>query len=111
MTLPAPPAALQSASAIPFKRDNGMADSAVGGGVGVLIVSLIAIVAVLVIRKKLGLGQRAPGKTALLKVLETERMGPRALLSVVEFSGTRYLLAQGEQGITCIDSKPAGEQP
>ena len=101
-----------TASAIPFKHDGGAADSPLAGGaVGLLVVSLIVIGAVLVIRKKLGLGQLAPGKSGLLKVLETQRLGPRALLSVVEFSGTQYLIAQSEQGISCLVAKPIGEQP
>ncbi len=94
--------------AIPFKRDSASGASPVAaGGVGVLIVSLLAIAAVLVIRKKLRLGQPASGRAALLQVLETQRLGPRALLSVVQFSGTHYLLAQGEHGISCIATSPA----
>ena len=101
-----------TASAIPFKRDGGAADSPLAGGaLGLLVVSLIVIGAVLVIRKKLGLGLPVAGKSSLLKVLETQRLGPRALLSVVEFSGTQYLIAQGEQGVTCLVAKPLGEQP
>jgi len=98
-------------TAIPFKRDGAGADAPLAsGGAAVLVISLIAIVAVLVVRKKLKLGGPLSGKSGLLNVLETQRMGPRALVSVVEFDGTRYLIAQGEQGITCIDRKPAPEQ-
>jgi flagellar biogenesis protein FliO len=101
-----------SAPAIPFKRDAGVADSPLAGGaVGVLVVSLIAIAAVLVVRKKMGLNRPLGGKDSLLKVLETQRLGPRALLSVVEFGGAQYLIAQGEHGISCVASKMLGEQP
>lgn len=98
-----------TAPAIPFKRDSGADASALGGGaMGILVISLIAIVAVLMVRKRLGLAQPRQGAPRLVKVLESQRLGPRALLSVVEFSGTHYLIAQGEHGISCVASKPAG---
>jgi flagellar biogenesis protein FliO len=97
--------------AIPFKRDNESGGARLASsGVGVLVVSLIAIAAVLVIRKRLRIGRPSGGGKALLQVLETQRMGPRALVSVVEFKGVHYLLAQSEQGVNCIASVPAGEQ-
>jgi flagellar biogenesis protein FliO len=113
MTVPVKAATVHSsAPAIPFKRDNGSTGSALAdGAVGVLLISLIAIGAVLVIRKKLGLRLTPSSRPGLLKVLETQRLGPKALLSVVEFSGTRYLIAQGEQGITCVASQPAAKEP
>jgi flagellar biogenesis protein FliO len=105
-------AAQPTTPAIPFKRDTGADTSMFGGGaIGVLVVSLVAIVAVLAVRKRLGLGQRQPGGARLVKVLESQRLGPRALLSVVEFSGTRYLIAQGEHGISCVASTPAAAEP
>ncbi|KQQ96164.1 flagellar biosynthetic protein FliO [Massilia sp. Leaf139] len=101
-----------TAPAIPFKRDTGADTSAFGGGAaGVLVVSLLAIAAVLVVRKRLGLGQPQQGGGRLVKVLESQRLGPRTLLSVVEFSGTRYLIAQGEHGISCVASTPAAGEP
>lgn len=111
-TTPAPATAVTVAPAIPFRRDSGPASSALGGGaVGVLVISLVAIVAVLVVRKRLGLGQLRTGTPGMLKVLETQRLGPRALLSVVEFSGAHYLIAQGENGISCVASKPIESMP
>ena len=95
--------------AIPFKRDSAGAAPVAAGGIGVLVVSLLAIAAVLFIRKKLRLGQPPAGRAALLQVLETQRLGPRALISVVQFSGTQYLLAQGEHGITCVATSAAKE--
>lgn len=106
----APPAQTTS-QAIPFKRDASPGGAALGGSaVGVLVISLIVIVAVLVVRKRLGLGQPRPGGARLVKVLESQRLGPRALLSVVEFGDTQYLIAQGEHGISCVASKPVGGQ-
>jgi len=114
MTASAPAVVAQtSAPAIPFKRDTSSTGSVLAdGAVGVLLISLIAIAAVLVIRKKLGLklGLAPAANPGLLKVLETQRLGPRALLSVVEFSGSHYLIAQGEHGISCVASKPVQEQ-
>ncbi len=96
------------AGTIPFRQDGaGAAASVTGGALGVLLLSLLAIAAVLLVRKRLRLP--LPGRAAppLLQVLETRRLGPRTLLSVVEFAGTRYLLAQGEQGVSCVASAPA----
>jgi hypothetical protein len=101
-----------NAPAIPFKRDASPVESAFGGGAaGLLAVSLIVIVAVLWVRKRLRLDRGGAALPRHLKVLETERLGPRALLSVVEFGGTRHLLAHGEHGVSCIASVPAQEAP
>lgn len=91
------------AAPIPFKQDSVAATGALpGGALGVLLVSALAIGAVYWIRKRLNLP--LPGKQAgrHLRVLQTERLGPRTLLSVVEFAGARYLIAQGEQGVSCL---------
>ncbi|OEZ52849.1 flagellar biosynthetic protein FliO [Duganella sp. HH105] len=90
-------------AAIPFKQDSAGAAAALpGGALGVLLVSALAIAAVYWIRKRLNLP--LPGKDAgrHLRVLQTERLGPRTLLSVVEFAGGRYLIAQSEQGVSCL---------
>jgi flagellar biogenesis protein FliO len=97
--------------AIPFKRDGGSGATLASSGAGVLIVSLIAIAGVLVIRKRLRIGAPAAGRKAMLQVLETQRLGPRSLVSVIEFRGTQYLLVQGEHGVSCVASVPAGDQP
>jgi flagellar biogenesis protein FliO len=90
---------------IPFKRDTGAAAGIGGSALGILGVSLLAIGAVLVLRRRLRL-DAPPGAGKLLRVLESQRLGPRALLTVVEFDGTRYLVAQGEQGISCLATAP-----
>jgi flagellar biogenesis protein FliO len=100
-----------AAPAIPFKRDGGAGDAALASsGAGVLIVALIAIAAVLVVRRRLRIGLPPAGRQPMLQVLETQRLGPRALVSVVEFRGTEYLLAQSEHGVACIATVPAKEQ-
>jgi flagellar biogenesis protein FliO len=105
------PGTQASQSAIPFKRESASAEPSLSASaIALLLVSLIAIVAVLVIRKRLRMGQPLRGRVALLQVLETQRLGPRALVSVVSFNNTHYLLAHSEQGITCIATAPAGER-
>ena len=99
-------AASASASVIPFKRDSDVPSSTfIGGGVGVLLISLLAIVVVQWLRKRLHMlpGSQGP---RLLQVLESQRLGPRTTLLVVQFAGRRYLLAQGEHGVQCLDSVP-----
>lgn len=101
-----------AATPIPFKRDPVVGAANIGGGaLGVLLVSLLAIGAVLYLRKRLHLQNgAAPGERAL-NVMETQRLGPKALLSVVEFDGKRYLIAQGEHGVSCLatsDKSSAG---
>jgi flagellar biogenesis protein FliO len=100
-------ASVSGAPAIPFKRDAaGAGTPLAGGAIGVLLVSAIAIVGVLLVRRRLRLNAPGAVTSTHLKVLETRRLGPRALLSVVEFEGNRYLIAQGEQGISCLASAP-----
>ncbi|SDF63635.1 Flagellar biosynthesis protein, FliO [Massilia sp. PDC64] len=105
---PAPHAAVP---AIPFRRDDGaMGPALAGGGAGVLVVSLLAIAAVWYLRRRFNLHAGAAGGKRLVRVVESTRLGPRTLLSVVEFDGTRYLVAQGEHGVTCLAEKPLAPQ-
>lgn len=96
--------AVAAVQAIPFKRDAEAGAIAGSGSMAILLVSLLAIGAVYVVRKRLKLGPRMDGSPALLRVLETRRLGPRTLLAVVEFGGKQHLIAQGEHGVSCIDS-------
>jgi len=104
-----------TAPAIPFRRDDGAMGSALaGGGIGVLVISLLAIGLVLYLRRRFNLHPSAPGTGRLVRVVESTRLGPRTLLSVVEFDGSRYLVAQGEHGVSCLAEKPmaaAAEAP
>lgn len=98
-------AAAPAARAIPFKQDTSSTASLFSGGAtGVLVISLIAIAAVLFIRKRFNLTLTPPaaGRARLMRVLETQRMGPRTLLAVVEFGGVHYLVAQSEHGVNCL---------
>ena len=94
-------AGVQAPQPIPFKQE-APAASLGSSGLGVLLVALAAVGAVHDLRKRLNLPLPGSGSQRLVKILQSERMGPRALLSVVEFDGKRYLLAQGEHGITCV---------
>jgi flagellar biogenesis protein FliO len=105
-----PAAAGKPAPAIPFKQDAAPVERAVtGAALGVLALSAAAIAAVLVIRRRLHLPAAGHAVPRMARVLETTRLGPRAMLTVVEFGGARYLIAQSEQGIACLASTPAGE--
>ncbi|PHV05340.1 hypothetical protein CSQ96_20805 [Janthinobacterium sp. BJB412] len=102
-----------AAAPIPFKVDAPAGAALPGGAVGVLLLSLLAIAAVYLVRKRLNLrpfGAEA-GAPRLLRVVETQRLGPRALLSVVDFAGGRYLIAQSEQGVSCLVALPAAAAP
>ncbi len=101
-------AAVADGGAIPFRHDTAAAGGALpGGALGLLLLSLVAIVAVYWVRKRLNLHNGRGGTERHLKVLETQRLGPRALLTVVEFGGKQYLLAQTEQGVNCLATVPA----
>jgi len=105
-------AAPAGAAPIPFKHESASVAGSVGaGGFGVLLISLVAIAAVLYLRKRFNLKGPLARGPRLLNVLETARLGPRSLLTVVEFRGQQYLLAQGEHGITCVATVPAEGAP
>lgn len=104
--------ASQPGAAIPFKSDAGSGATALAtSGIGVLLVSLAAIAVVLYLRKRFNLNAPAPGGARLVKVLESQRMGARTMLFVVEFGGVHHLVAQSEQGISCLAqaAPPAGD--
>lgn len=87
-----------------------MSDALASGGMGVLVISLIVIALVLYARKRLKLVTGVAPSGSRLRIVETQRLGPRTLLSVVEFDGRAYLLAQTEQGVTRVaDSAAAGD--
>jgi hypothetical protein len=44
----------------------------------------------------------------MLRIVESQRLGPRALLSVVEYKGEHYLISYSEQGVTCLVPPKAG---
>ncbi|MYM28567.1 hypothetical protein GTP58_09550 [Duganella sp. CY15W] len=102
---------LAAAEPIPFKHDNGAAAALPGGALGVLLLSLLAIAAVLVVRKRLNLQRSGSAPVRHLQVLETQRLGPRTLLAVVEFGGQQHLIAQGEHGVSCLASAPCQSVP
>lgn len=102
----------QPGGAIPFKSEAGSGAAALAtSGIGVLLVSLAAIGAVLYLRKRFNLNPPAPGQAKLVKVLESQRMGARTMLFVVEFGGVHHLVAQSEQGISCLaQAAPPAEE-
>lgn len=87
-------------TAIPFKPATADASWS-GAGLALVLVSLVAIAAVLVVRKRLGLAPVGTGQR-MLRIVESQRLGPRALLSVVEYRGRHYLVSASDQGVTCL---------
>ncbi|HEX7635964.1 MAG TPA: flagellar biosynthetic protein FliO, partial [Noviherbaspirillum sp.] len=99
-------AASPSAPAIPYKRDNGASDGEWSRvAIGLTVFALAAAGAVYIVRRRLGQQGKA-GAPKRLRLLESQRLNPRASLHVVEFAGSYYLLAHSEQGINCVASSP-----
>jgi flagellar biogenesis protein FliO len=94
--------------AIPFKQPAAAGSAATSGGIAVLVVSLIAIAAVLYLRKRLNLVPRTGQGGKRVRILETQMLGPRAMLAVVEFGGREHLIAHTEHGVTRIADTAAG---
>lgn len=94
-----------AAPAIPFKPAS--ATSGQGSTVALLLASALAIALAIWARKRwLPAVARLQGERPL-RVLQTQRLGPGAMVSVVEFAGTQYLVAQSQQGVSCLASAPA----
>jgi flagellar biogenesis protein FliO len=95
-------------SPIPFKRDGaaGSPDMS-AGAIGVLAISLLAIAAVWMMRKRLNLVKGGGTTRTSLRILESQRLGPKAILTVVEFAGSQHLLAYSEHGVQALVSAPA----
>lgn len=95
----------EPASKIPFKQ-------AAAQGEGNPIQALLAFVlcmgilgGVLWLLRRKSVSRNLPGKKKRqLHILETQKVGARAFLHVVEFNGRQYLLAQTEQNIRRIAS-------
>lgn len=110
MTVQIPQPATQ-APAIPFKQSTPVGGAAASGGIAVLVVSLVAIAAVLYLRKRLGIGARPAQGGKRVRILETQMLGPRAMLAVVEFGGREHLIAHTEHGVTRIADTEAEARP
>jgi flagellar biogenesis protein FliO len=93
--------------AIPFKPASS---SATGDPyqliIGFVVCMLVLAVVIYVLRRRLASSLTIGGVKKQLRVTETQRLGARSTLHVVEFAGTRYLLAQTEQHVSCIASAP-----
>lgn len=99
-------AASPSAPAIPYKRDHSASEGELSRlAIGLTVFVLAVAGAVYVVRQRLG-KQGETGTPKRLRLLESQRLNPRASLHVVEFAGSHYLLAQSEQGIHCVASSP-----
>jgi flagellar biosynthetic protein FliO len=98
-------ASASASAGIPFKQDTALAAAPLGGGALAVLLSLLAIVGVLFLRRRLPLAAAGAGR--LLRVLERQPLGPRAQLVVVEFDGQRLLLAHTEHGVTRLATAAA----
>ena len=90
------------APAIPFKQPAQVGSAAAPGGIAVLVVSLIAIAAVLYLRKRMNLRPVTVQGGRRARIIETQMLGPRAMLAVIEFGGREHLIAHTEHGVTHI---------
>ena len=91
---------------IPFKRDSSPAEAAApGAALALLAVALFAVGLLYLLRRRLLHGQQG-GAARQLRVLDSQRLSGRTTLSVVQFAGQRYLLAQGDQGVQCLAQAP-----
>lgn len=96
---------VRAAPAIPFKPASAAGGQ--GNAVALLLASVLAIALAIWARKRwLPAVARLQGERPL-RVLQTQRLGPGAMVSVVEFAGMHYLVAQSQQGVNCIASAPA----
>jgi len=96
-------APISSIPPIPYKQE----DTTKGLDVrrlaaGALLCGLTLTAALYFLRKRLGLLKETRG--GHLKILETQRLGPKSALHVIQFAGTVYLLAQNEHGFSKIAS-------
>ena len=98
---PAPPAApsahaaeAQRPTSIPYRKDDDTGALALNVGFGLVVAIGVGIGALLLLRRYLGVVQRAPGRR--LKVVETIRLGPKSALYLVEVDQRTLLI--GQQG-------------
>ena len=103
----APQAVVTTPQAIPFKQAAAGGAPVTSSAVAVVVVSLIAIAVALYLRKRLNLGRTVAQGGKRIRILETQMLGPRAMLAVVEFGGREHLVASTEHGVTRLADVPA----
>lgn len=92
---------------IPFKRESVAEEidvSRIAMGTGVAILALA--VSLYLLRRRLGTHAEGTSAAKQLRVLETRRLTPRSTLFVIEFAGSRYLVAESGQNIKCLGTAP-----
>lgn len=108
--IPVLASATDAAKAIPFKTapTNATGDPLqLIAGFAVCLLVLIAIIYLL--RRRLRSTRLLTGEKKQIRIAESQRLGARSTLHVVEFSGKRYLLAQTEQNVSCIAAEQINE--
>lgn len=96
--------------AIPFKTTPANA----GGDpmqliIGFAVCLLVLVVIIYALRRRQSSSRLLTGEKKQIRIAESQRLGPRSSLHVVEFSGRRYLIAQTEQNVSCIATEPMHE--
>lgn len=101
--LPVMAAATEVSQAIPFKpASTHAAGDPLQLIAGFAICILVLLVILYALRRRLASSRLLSGQKKQIRITESQRMGARSTLHVVEFSGKRYLLAQTEQNVSCI---------
>lgn len=96
-------------SAIPFKHENAAGGSDVSRVVLALLLCVLVLgVALFVLRKYLPGVTRVSAGGRRLQILETQRLGPRTALHVVQFGEREYLIGDSEQGLVNLASVQSG---
>ncbi len=102
--------ATEATKAIPFKT---VPANAAGDPLqliaGFAICVLVLVVIIYVLRRRLASTRLLTGEKKQIRIAESQRLGARSTLHVVEFAGKRYLLAQTEQNVSCIAAEQINE--
>jgi flagellar biogenesis protein FliO len=94
-------------SIIPFKRDSAVNDSEFSRlGLGMVLTIAVLCLVLYVLRRRLRQPKMSGAKMESLQILETQRLGQRATLYVVQFAGGQYLIGHSEYGLTCLVNAP-----
>jgi flagellar biogenesis protein FliO len=118
LALPHPGLVLADASAeaprsnIPFKQEKHSTDSLAYQSIAGLVLAGLAAYGIILGLKRQG---GRPGgmlrKTRHVQVIEATRLGRRGMLYLVEYRGQELLLAEGEQGIQLLSTRPLTTEP
>jgi flagellar biogenesis protein FliO len=105
-------AADTGAAPIPFKKEQASDDSDVRRMlIGMVVVVIAAAAGLYLVRRRDGAIAGPDQGARQVRVIEMQRLNPRATLYVVEFAGARYLLAYSEHGVRCVAAASGSAKP